>query len=159
MIDYIASIRSTIGHDLLLLPTTAVILLNDRDEVLMQCRSDNHMWSCPGGILDIGETVRENAVREAAEETGLVVERWEFFGVFAGPDFFYTYPNGDETAIVQSVFLTRHYSGLPRVDAESIELRFFPATDLPSPLTPTHAGFLRHLPAYLRGDIELPIVE
>ena len=31
-------------------------------------------WSIPGGVLEVGETLREAAVREALEETGLKVE-------------------------------------------------------------------------------------
>jgi 8-oxo-dGTP diphosphatase len=39
-------------------------------------------WSIPGGALEIGELVREAAVREAQEETGLIVEVGELLGVF-----------------------------------------------------------------------------
>lgn len=39
-------------------------------------------WSIPGGVLEVGETVREAAVREAAEETGLRIETGELLGVF-----------------------------------------------------------------------------
>lgn len=39
-------------------------------------------WSIPGGMLELGETVREAAVREAQEETGLTVEPGELLGVF-----------------------------------------------------------------------------
>jgi ADP-ribose pyrophosphatase len=39
-------------------------------------------WSIPGGTMEIGETVREAAVREAREETGLIVEPGELLGVF-----------------------------------------------------------------------------
>jgi mutator protein MutT len=39
-------------------------------------------WSIPGGRLEVGETVREAAVREAREETGLLVEPQELLGVF-----------------------------------------------------------------------------
>jgi len=39
-------------------------------------------WSIPGGVLEVGETVREAAAREALEETGLVVEPKELLGVF-----------------------------------------------------------------------------
>ena len=39
-------------------------------------------WSIPGGVLEVGEMVREAAVREAREETGLIVEPKELLGVY-----------------------------------------------------------------------------
>jgi 8-oxo-dGTP diphosphatase len=39
-------------------------------------------WSIPGGVLEIGELLREAAVREAREETGLIVEPSELLGVY-----------------------------------------------------------------------------
>ena len=39
-------------------------------------------WSIPGGRLEVGETLREAAVREAREETGLTVEPAEVLGVY-----------------------------------------------------------------------------
>src|SRR5438477_7365051 len=39
-------------------------------------------WSIPGGMLEVGETLRQGAEREALEETGLVVHATELLGVF-----------------------------------------------------------------------------
>jgi len=39
-------------------------------------------WSIPGGVLEVGERVRDAAVREAREETGLTVEPVELLGVY-----------------------------------------------------------------------------
>ncbi|HZQ68220.1 MAG TPA: NUDIX hydrolase [Terriglobales bacterium] len=39
-------------------------------------------WSIPGGVLEVGETLREAAVREAKEETGLTVEPADLLGVY-----------------------------------------------------------------------------
>ena len=39
-------------------------------------------WSIPGGMLELGETSRAGAEREALEETGLVVRATELLGVF-----------------------------------------------------------------------------
>jgi len=39
-------------------------------------------WSIPGGMLELGETLRQGAEREAFEETGLTVKATELLGVF-----------------------------------------------------------------------------
>jgi ADP-ribose pyrophosphatase YjhB (NUDIX family) len=39
-------------------------------------------WSIPGGVLEVGELVREAAIREAREETGLTVEPSDLLGVY-----------------------------------------------------------------------------
>jgi 8-oxo-dGTP diphosphatase len=39
-------------------------------------------WSIPGGMLELGETLRQGAEREALEETGLVVRAADLLGVF-----------------------------------------------------------------------------
>ena len=39
-------------------------------------------WSIPGGMLELGETLRAGAAREALEETGLTVDVGEVLEVF-----------------------------------------------------------------------------
>jgi 8-oxo-dGTP diphosphatase len=39
-------------------------------------------WSIPGGMLELGETLRQGAEREAFEETGFTVHATELLGVF-----------------------------------------------------------------------------
>jgi 8-oxo-dGTP diphosphatase len=39
-------------------------------------------WSIPGGMLEVGETLRQGAEREALEETSLVVRATDLLGVF-----------------------------------------------------------------------------
>lgn len=61
----------------------AIIIEGDR--VLLVKRAHppiQGQWSIPGGVLEVGEMVREAAVREAREETGLVVEPGELLGIY-----------------------------------------------------------------------------
>ena len=60
----------------------AIIIEGDR--VLLVKRAHppiQGQWSIPGGVLEVGEMVREAAVRESREETGLLVKPGELLGV------------------------------------------------------------------------------
>jgi 8-oxo-dGTP diphosphatase len=39
-------------------------------------------WSLPGGIVEVGETLKRATEREVLEETGLVVEAFRYFTIF-----------------------------------------------------------------------------
>ena len=83
------------------------------------------------------EPVEEAAKRELYEETGLIANKLELFGVFSGPDLHYIYPNGDEVSNVDIVYLCKDYSGeLKCQDSEVSDLRFFPLDRLPENLSP-----------------------
>jgi ADP-ribose pyrophosphatase YjhB (NUDIX family) len=61
----------------------AIIIVENR--VLLVKRAHPPLqaqWSIPGGVLEVGELVREAAVREAREETGLIVEPGDLLGVY-----------------------------------------------------------------------------
>ena len=61
----------------------AIIIEGDR--VLLVKRAHppiQGQWSIPGGVLEVGEMVRDAAIREAQEETGLMVEPGELLGVY-----------------------------------------------------------------------------
>lgn len=53
------------------------ILIKHGEEYLLIRRAaepDRGLWTIPGGLVEVGERVKEAAVREAREETGLEVE-------------------------------------------------------------------------------------
>ena len=60
------------------------IIIEDSRVVLVKRRHPplQDEWSIPGGVLEVGELVREAATREAREETGLTVEPVELLGVY-----------------------------------------------------------------------------
>lgn len=137
MSDYILDLRKLVGHRPLLQVGASVIVENEKGQVLLEKRTDNHCWGYPGGSVELDEVVEEAAKRELFEETGLVAEALQLFGVFSGKDLHYVYPNGDEVSNVDIVFLCKAWSGEVKLQTSEVsELRFFPADVLPENLSP-----------------------
>jgi 8-oxo-dGTP diphosphatase len=65
-----------VGVGAIIIEEARVVLVKRRHPPLQD------QWSIPGGVLEVGELVREAAVREAREETGLTVEPGELLGVY-----------------------------------------------------------------------------
>ncbi|WP_216327130.1 Nudix hydrolase [Deinococcus aestuarii] len=58
------------------LRSAGVVVINDRDEVLLVCEhkpGSRGLWHIPAGGVEEGENPQDTAVREAYEETGLTV--------------------------------------------------------------------------------------
>ncbi len=60
-----------VGHDLLLLPSTAVLPRDDAGRLLLVRLIDTGNWAAIGGAVEPGESPRDGAVREAEEEAGV----------------------------------------------------------------------------------------
>ena len=71
---YVARMRRLVGHDLLLLPAVSVLIRDHRGQLLMVKQTDRQQWGTVGGAVEPGESPRQAARREVAEETGLTVE-------------------------------------------------------------------------------------
>ena len=141
--EYIKRVRATLGNQKILIPATAIVILNERNEILLQLRDDYSLWGLPGGLMDLGETVLECVVRETLEETGLQIKNPTLFGVFSGPKFEARYPNGDETAPVILGFFTKQYEGdLLNSSEESLKNQFFPLRALPQSMNEFHRKFV-----------------
>lgn len=123
--------RSVIGNDLLLLAGTSVLLFNNENKLLLVHRADTNDWGVPGGYIEIGETFEEAAKREVAEETGLITKDLTFFKVFSGPEFYFTYPNGDKVYNVVSCYIVTDYEGDFTSDDEVFGHQFFSLDQLP----------------------------
>ena len=141
---YVSDIRRKIGHDPLMIVGASVILVNGEGQVLLQRRADNGCWGYHGGCVELGERVEDAARRELLEETGLAAGEMTLLGVFSGPELTYTYPNGDQAGIVDTVYICRAYTGVLRCqEGEVTELRFFDPRELPTPLSPPNVPALR----------------
>ena len=109
----------------------AVIVRDDR--VLLVKRGKPPLlgeWSLPGGVLECGETLREGAIREAREETGLVVDVGEMLGVYE------RIVRGDDARVryhyVLIDFLCRPVAGALKATSDAVEAGWFSREELPA---------------------------
>jgi len=80
-------------------------------------------WSIPGGVLEVGETLRQAALREALEETGLTVEPADLLGVYDR-----ILRDADERTLYHYVlidFLCHRVSGELQASGDADEARWF----------------------------------
>ena len=127
--DYVKYIRERVGHDKIIMNASGAIIVKD-NKILLQRRSDNGMWGLPGGIMEMGETYHEGALREIKEETGLDIELDYLVGIYHNKD--QRWPSGDMAHVICAVFKAHIISGELTIDSESLELKFFSKEKLPS---------------------------
>jgi ADP-ribose pyrophosphatase YjhB (NUDIX family) len=107
------------------------IIIEDARVVLVKRRHPplQDEWSIPGGVLEVGELVREAAVREAREETGLTVEAGELLGVYDR-----VLRDADKRVQYHYVlidFLCRRVAGEIAAASDASEVRWFSREELP----------------------------
>jgi 8-oxo-dGTP diphosphatase len=100
-------------------------------------------WALPGGFVDVGEPLHDAAIREAKEETGLVVDLSEQFFTYSDPA---RDPRGHN---VSTVFIG-WAEGEPRGGDDAAEARAFAPDALPTDLCFDHRTILSDFLSYKR---------
>ena len=117
----------------------AVALINQENEILLEKRSDCGWWGVTGGKLDLGETVKDCAMREIKEECNVLVESklLKLVGVYSDPEEgrILQYPDNRVHLIDVVYFYKRNYFELKK-SHESLELKFFNFNNLPELIVP-----------------------
>ncbi|KHL11965.1 ADP-ribose pyrophosphatase YjhB (NUDIX family) [Mumia flava] len=145
-----------------LVPAAYVLLLRGHpgaEEVLLHLRQntgyrDGH-WALVAGHVEAGETAREAAVREAAEEAGVVVDPVDLEPITVVHRIEVGGPPVEQR--VDFFFATRRWSGAPsiREPQKAAEQRWFSVRALPEPGVPQERLVLD---AYVRGRLQ-PLLE
>ncbi|NLU79095.1 NUDIX domain-containing protein [Micromonospora sp. HNM0581] len=108
----------------------SVFVQDEQDRVLLIQRTDNGLWSLPGGGQEIGETVAETAIRETHEETGVRVDVTGLIGVYSDPGHVIAYTDGEVRQQFSLCFRAVPVSGRPTPSDESREVRWVARDEL-----------------------------
>lgn len=120
-------------------PTVDVIIENG-DEIVLVRRKRNpfkKMLALPGGFLDNDERVEQAAIREAEEETSLIVRLKEILGVYSDPK------RDPRKHTVTTVFIAEPVQGQLEAGRDVMEAKWFTLEKLnPDELAFDHAKIL-----------------
>lgn len=141
--DYIGDLRKYIGTKPIIMCGANVIILNEKDEILLHHRIDRDWWGLPGGAMELSESLEETACREVFEEVRLTCGEMRLFNVYSGKELYYKYPDGNEVYNVTTTYICKDYSGKIVVDpSEGRDAKFFSLSEIPSNLSSTIKGIV-----------------
>ena len=115
--------------------TVGVIVIPSGDGIVLVKRGNppkKGMWALPGGFGNPNECPHNTAVREALEETSLVVEIDRLLTVMGTPDC-------NQTIVF---YLAKPVNESPVADSDALEAKVFPLDALPEIAFETHAQII-----------------
>ncbi|MEI5905558.1 NUDIX hydrolase [Bacillus spongiae] len=154
---YIEELRAVVGTRPLIFVGAVAILINEEGKILLQQRRHpNGAWGIPGGLMELGESTEEVAIREIFEETGLAVRDLQLINVYSGSDQFIVAENGDEFYVVTVAYYSNEFEGSLQVDSsESIAMAFYAPEELPNSIVKSHRLILNEF--FKKYYNELPV--
>jgi ADP-ribose pyrophosphatase YjhB (NUDIX family) len=137
------------GHICPLLGADAAVFRNG--QILLMKRLDNGLWGTPGGMVEVGETLTNAALRELKEETGLNGEVVRLLGIFDSR----IWKSQLKSQLYHVIFEVKVTRGKPVTGNETTDWGFFSADNLP-PLSNGHLLIVPFLFKLKSGEIEPP---
>ncbi|WP_431031390.1 NUDIX domain-containing protein [Plantibacter sp. RU18] len=122
---YVQSLRSQVGHGLILLPGVTAVIRRD-ERFLLARQRDTELWSLIGGGIEPGEEPAHAVQREVEEELGLTPIVGPIVGAYGGADLRSVYPNGDEVSYVTIAYACElPHAAFELEQAELIEVAWY----------------------------------
>jgi ADP-ribose pyrophosphatase YjhB (NUDIX family) len=139
-----------------LVPGASAVVVDRDGRILLHRRSDNRLWSIPGGAMEVGESIAETVVREVREETGLSVEPQRLVGIYSNPRRVIAYADGEVRQEFSVCFACRPVGGrlVDRTD-ETLEVGFFTREQIAT--MPMHSSIRLRITDYLERHAE-PVI-
>lgn len=128
------------------LPTVDIIIEVAGGIVLIERKHPPYGWAIPGGFVDYGESVEGCAIREAREETGLIVRLEDLLYVYSRPD------RDPRHHTLTTVFIATA-EGEPVAADDAQAAGVFGVSSLPEPIVFDHASILSDYFQY-RGGVD-----
>ncbi len=113
-----------------LVVAVSAVVTNDVGEILLHKRSDNELWSVPGGAMELGESISQAVTREVKEETGFDVEPERLVGIYSDSGHIVAYSDGEVRQQFSICFACRVIGGDFAESDESLDVRFFTPADV-----------------------------
>ncbi|MEZ5175158.1 MAG: NUDIX domain-containing protein [Acidimicrobiia bacterium] len=113
-----------------LVPAASAVVVDDEGRLLLAKRTDNSLWTIPGGTMKPGESIAETAIREVKEETGLEVEVVSLVGIYSNPNHIVEYSDGEVRQQFSVCFTCRRVGGELAASDETSEIGYFSPADL-----------------------------
>ncbi|MBN1202716.1 MAG: GNAT family N-acetyltransferase [Anaerolineae bacterium] len=121
-------------------PVPGVGILIEKDDGLVFVKRGGRVkpgsWALPSGYIEADESVKEAALRETKEETGLDVELIDLLGV-------YSFPEGPPTSGIIVFYRARAIGGTLRAGDDAQAVRVFRPADFPDISFRTHQEALQ----------------
>jgi ADP-ribose pyrophosphatase YjhB (NUDIX family) len=130
-----------------LIPAASAIVVDEAARILLIRRSDNALWSIPGGAMEVGERIADTAVREVREETGLEVVPEAIVGIYSNPRHVVEYADGEVRQQFSICFACRRVGGELAISDESSEVGFFTPAEIQA--MPMHESIRLRIRHYL----------
>ena len=123
---------------------------HDKPILLIERKNPPHGWALPGGFVDVGETLEQAAVREAAEEISLPVKLKTLLGCYSDP-------RRDSRMHTVSAVYIAEASGTPKAADDAANVKAFTINELPGTLAFDHGLILEDYLVYLQDGKPIPL--
>ncbi len=98
--------------------SAATIVINKDNKILL-INGPKRGWEMPGGQVEEGESLKDAAIRETKEESGIDIEVEKFCGIFQNVS----------GSICNTLFLCKPVGGELTTSSESLEVGYFSIDD------------------------------
>jgi ADP-ribose pyrophosphatase YjhB (NUDIX family) len=108
-----------------LTPAASGVVADDSGRVLLIRRTDNNLWTIPGGAMEPGEDIATCCRREVLEESGIEVEIVRLVGIYSNPRHVVEYSDGEVRQQFSVCFACRPAGGGLATSDESSDVGYF----------------------------------